>query len=78
MRIETAKGSYEGTLVECLEWQRERQGALALIDHAGNRVEIDDIDLDEEGDDGLTVAQAAKVIARRLARASAKFEDPGC
>lgn len=40
MRIETAKGSFSGTLAQCWAWQEEYQGSLATLDVDGVTVDI--------------------------------------
>ena len=45
MKIETAKGGRQGTLTECIDWQREMQGAFAtLVTDDGVSVSLDDFE----------------------------------
>ena len=70
-RISTVKGGTAGTLLECLRWQAEYQGAMAdIIAPDGRSCSIDDLDLSvaspddpyrEAGD--LTPEEAAAAIA---------------
>ena len=46
MQIKTAKGTFHGTLTECINWQREMQGSfptLVVADN-GEAVSLDDFE----------------------------------
>lgn len=66
-KIKTLKGEYEGTMLECLQWQAEMQGAMPEIDG----IDISDIEISLPGDPhreagDLTPEQALAVIQRRI------------
>ena len=66
-KVTTLKGSYEGTMLECLEWQAEMQGGMPEIDG----IDISDIDIALPGDpqrtpESLTPEQAVDVVQRRI------------
>lgn len=66
--ITTCAGSFTGSLLECLYWQCEHQGAMPDIDGA----DISDIYVAHEHDphredSDLTPEQAAKIVEARLA-----------
>lgn len=65
--INTLKGSYTGTLLQCLEWQAANQGASPDIDGEN----ISDVDIAFDGDPhrhdtDLTPVQAEALIGTRL------------
>ena len=66
--IETAKGSFAGSLARVCAWQATHQGAFASIacDLGGRIVEIDVDDIDFDPDD---VGSAIDEVARRAADA---------
>ena len=66
-KITTLKGDYAGTMLECLQWQAEMQGAMAEVDG----IDISDIEVSREGDphrtpECLTPEQALDVVQRRI------------
>ena len=66
-KITTLKGEHEGTMLECLEWQAEMQGAMPEL----NGVDISDIEISFADDphrtpECLTPEQAQRVIERRI------------
>ena len=45
VRIETAKGEHQGTLTECIDWQRTMQGSFpTLVTDDGESVSLDDFE----------------------------------
>ena len=67
MKISTYKGSYEGSLIECLRWQATTQGGAPDIDG----IDISDLDIADEDDpyrepDDMTPEQAEEIVRARL------------
>lgn len=66
-KITTLKGDFEGTMLACLEWQAEMQGAMPELDG----IDISDIEVALPGDPhrkagAMTPEQAIAVIQRRI------------
>jgi hypothetical protein len=72
-KISTTKGTHTGTLLECLEWQAEYQGACASVTVDGAEVDISDIPIADADDPArqpidLTPEEAAQVVRIRAAQ----------
>ena len=71
--IHTLKGSYKGSLIDCLYWQASTQGGMPSVEIDENTsIDISEINISlledpHRSDEDLTPKQAMKWIARKLA-----------